>query len=68
MGTAIKNFLASSGIALFFENTNWWQYIIMYVIVGILFYLAAVKKFEPLLLIPIAFGKNKRDFENSVDN
>ena len=28
----------------------------MYVIVGILFYLAVVKKFEPLLLLPIAFG------------
>lgn len=30
--------------------------LIMYVIVGILFYLAVVKKFEPLLLLPIAFG------------
>ncbi len=30
--------------------------LIMYVIVGILFYLAIVKKFEPLLLLPIAFG------------
>ncbi|MBE6569163.1 MAG: sodium ion-translocating decarboxylase subunit beta [Ruminococcaceae bacterium] len=28
----------------------------MYVIVGVLFYLAVVKKFEPLLLMPIAFG------------
>ena len=28
----------------------------MYVIVGILFYLAIVRKFEPLLLLPIAFG------------
>ncbi|MBO4860544.1 MAG: sodium ion-translocating decarboxylase subunit beta, partial [Clostridia bacterium] len=28
----------------------------MYVIVGVLFYLAIVKKFEPLLLVPIAFG------------
>ncbi len=30
--------------------------LIMYVIVGILFYLAIVRKFEPLLLLPIAFG------------
>jgi len=30
--------------------------VIMYVIVAVLFYLAVVKKFEPLLLIPIAFG------------
>ena len=28
----------------------------MYVIVGILFYLAIAKKFEPLLLLPISFG------------
>ena len=28
----------------------------MYVIIGALFYLAIVKKFEPLLLMPIAFG------------
>ncbi|MBE6542363.1 MAG: sodium ion-translocating decarboxylase subunit beta, partial [Ruminococcaceae bacterium] len=28
----------------------------MYVIIGILFYLAIVRKFEPLLLLPIAFG------------
>ena len=37
-------------------GTEWWQYLIMYVIVGALFYLAIVKKFEPLLLMPIAFG------------
>ncbi len=30
--------------------------LIMYVIVGVLFYLAIVRKFEPLLLLPIAFG------------
>ncbi|MBE6599286.1 MAG: sodium ion-translocating decarboxylase subunit beta [Ruminococcaceae bacterium] len=28
----------------------------MYVIIGVLFYLAIVKKFEPLLLLPISFG------------
>lgn len=33
-----------------------WQYIVMIVIACILFYLAVVKKFEPLLLLPIAFG------------
>ena len=32
------------------------QYLAMYAIVGVLFYLAIVKKFEPLLLMPIAFG------------
>ena len=30
--------------------------LIMYVIIGTLFYLAIVKQFEPLLLLPIAFG------------
>ncbi len=32
------------------------QYLIMIVVSCILFYLAIVKKFEPLLLLPIAFG------------
>ena len=32
------------------------QYLAMYAIVGVLFYLAIVRKFEPLLLMPIAFG------------
>ena len=32
------------------------QMIIMWVIITLLFYLAIYKKFEPLLLIPIAFG------------
>ena len=52
----IKNFLSSTGIVKLFSENNWWQYIIMYVIIGALFYLAIVKKFEPLLLMPIAFG------------
>ena len=53
---AIKNFLGTTGIAKLAETENWWQYLVMYVIVGVLFYLAVVKKFEPLLLLPIAFG------------
>ena len=53
---AIKNFLGTTGIARMFADTNWWQYLVMYLIVGALFYLAVVKKFEPLLLLPIAFG------------
>ena len=56
MGTAIENFLSTTGIAKLFGESNWWQYIVMYVIIGVLFYLAVVKKFEPLLLLPIAFG------------
>ena len=53
---AIKNFLGDMGISKMFADSNWWQYLVMYVIVGVLFYLAIVKKFEPLLLMPIAFG------------
>ena len=56
---AITNFLGTTGIANMFaadSDTAWWQYLAMYVIIGCLFYLAIVKKFEPLLLMPIAFG------------
>ena len=53
---AIKTFLGTTGVAQLFAESNWWQYLVMYVIVGALFYLAIVKKFEPLLLMPIAFG------------
>ena len=45
---------------LIFERSGFggidWKTIIMYIIVALLFYLAIVKKFEPLLLVPIAFG------------
>ncbi len=56
---AITKFLETTGIAQMFSadsDTAWWQYLIMYVIIGSLFYLAIAKKFEPLLLLPIAFG------------
>ncbi|WP_309382798.1 sodium ion-translocating decarboxylase subunit beta [Cerasicoccus frondis] len=33
-----------------------WQMIIMWVVVAVLLYLAVFKEFEPLLLVPIAFG------------
>ena len=62
----IKKFLESSGIYKLimgedgvFTSDDWIsiiQYLAMYVIIGLLFYLAIVKKFEPLLLLPIAFG------------
>ena len=39
-----------------FIDNNGWKYLLMYVIVGVLFYLGIVRGFEPLLLIPIAFG------------
>ena len=51
-------FAQSTGIALLFSSDAyiWWQTIIMIVIACVLLYLAIVKKFEPLLLVPIAFG------------
>ena len=59
----ITKFLSTTGFAQMFTadpETEWWktllQYLIMYVIIGALFYLAIAKKFEPLLLMPIAFG------------
>ena len=52
----IKNFLDTTGIARLFENENWWQTAVMFLIAFVLVYLAIVKKFEPLLLLPIAIG------------
>ena len=37
-------------------NVDSWKVLVMFVIVGALVYLAIVKKFEPLLLLPIAVG------------
>ena len=53
---SIKNFLSTTGISRLFASENWWQTLIMFVIAGVLIYLAIVKKFEPLLLLPIAVG------------
>ena len=53
---AINNFLASTGIAQFTDAEMIFKTLVMYVIVGFLVYLAIVRKFEPLLLLPIAFG------------
>ncbi len=53
----IKNFLQSTGVANFVADPEFmFKTLVMYVIIGALFYLAVVKGFEPLLLIPIAFG------------
>ena len=54
---ALQNFWRSTG---FFnmgaDPTTIIKYLIMYVIIGALFYLAIWRKFEPMLLLPIAFG------------
>ena len=51
-------FLQTTGIYRLIESaeTEWWKTLIMFAISGILVYLAIVKKFEPLLLLPIAIG------------
>ncbi|MBQ9188348.1 MAG: sodium ion-translocating decarboxylase subunit beta, partial [Clostridia bacterium] len=51
----ILDFLQSMGFAQLFVGDNW-KCIIMIAVACALLYLAIVKKFEPLLLVPIAFG------------
>ncbi len=51
----VSEFFSGSGFALFFTGDNW-KCLIMIAIACVLLYLAIVKKFEPLLLVPIAFG------------
>ena len=54
---AIKNFFGTTGVARLFDGQEaWWKTLIMMAIAGILVYLAIAKKFEPLLLLPIAIG------------
>ena len=53
MGTAILEFLKTTGFYQIFDNP---LQLVMLLIACVLLYLAIVKKFEPLLLLPIAFG------------
>lgn len=55
---SLENLWESTGIHDLVANftTYGWQNLVMVLIACILFYLAIVKKFEPLLLLPIAFG------------
>ena len=50
---AIEKFLSTTGFAYLADN---WLSLVMITISFVLIYLAVVKKFEPLLLLPIAFG------------
>ena len=52
---AISNFLNDTGIAKMIKMADW-KTIIMILISFVLMYLAIGKGFEPLLLLPIAFG------------
>ena len=53
MGTAVLDFLKTTGFYQIFDNP---LQLVMILIACVLLYLAIVKKFEPLLLLPIAFG------------
>lgn len=55
---SLNNLWKSTGINDLITNftTYGWQNLVMILIACVLFYLAIVKKFEPLLLLPIAFG------------
>lgn len=50
------DFALETGFAAFFTQPGAWKYAVMIVVACFLLYLAIVKKFEPLLLLPIAFG------------
>ena len=52
---AVLEFLSSTGFGQFFVGENWKCLIMIAIACGLL-YLGIVKKFEPLLLIPIAMG------------
>ena len=60
VGKAIGDFVSQSGFKGFVETdkngVEGWRYGVMILISFLLLYLAIVKKFEPLLLMPIAFG------------
>lgn len=47
----LTSILGSTGLLVFS-----WKYLVMWAVAGIFIYLAIVKKFEPLLLLPIGFG------------
>jgi len=58
IGEILLNLWNSSGFAAMFASfsTIGWQNLVMLIIACVLLYLGIVKKFEPLLLVGIAFG------------
>ena len=49
-------FLGNTGFSVFFTEPDGYKYVIMILVALFFMYLAIVKKYEPLLLLPIAFG------------
>ena len=62
---ALKAFWEGTGFNAFFTQEGAWKYVVMILIACFLLYLAIVKKFEPLLLLPIAFGMLLTNIPNS---
>ena len=54
--TNIAEIFAKSGWAQLFFTEGGWKYAVMLAVACVLLYLAIVKQFEPLLLLPIGFG------------
>lgn len=52
----VVQFASDSGIAYFFINPNGWKNLVMMGVAFLFLYLAIKKEYEPLLLVPIAFG------------
>ena len=53
--TNLQSILANSGFAQFFVDGGY-RYVIMIAVACVVLYLAIVRQFEPLLLLPIGFG------------
>ena len=53
LGESLMNFVEQSGFSGIISD---WRVLVMLIISCLLLYLAIVKQFEPLLLLPIAFG------------
>ena len=54
--TNIAEIFAKSGWAQIFFTEGGWKYAVMLAVACVLLYLAIVKQFEPLMLLPIGFG------------
>jgi len=54
------------GLLAFGENGNW-KMIVMWIIGGVLIYLAIKKEMEPTLLLPIGFGAILMNFPSVVE-
>lgn len=55
LGTALEKFYSEMGFTTFFIGTGW-KNLVMLAVGCVLLYLAIKKEYEPLLLLPIAFG------------